>query len=72
MNKCLICHKETKYQYSLPNDDVKFSHCKAHEILVETYAIQLRTDDNFDADKWLKKIRNESKGTKGTPTKKGK
>ena len=71
--KCLICDKETTHQYSMGDDSPKMSYCKKHEIHVTTYVIQLTTDNNFNAEQWLKKVRqNESKGTKGTPTKKGK
>ena len=71
MGKCLICDKPTKHQYSIPNDDVKFSYCKRHEFYVTTYVIQLRTDDKFNAEQWLKRIRaNESEGNKtGVPKK---
>jgi len=71
--KCLICDKETKLQYSMEEGSPKMSYCKKHEIHVTTYVIQLTTDNNFNAEQWLKKVRqNESKGDKGSDSKKRK
>ena len=70
---CLICDKDTKHQYQMEGHEVKVSYCKKHEIHVTTYVIQLVTDGTFDAEKWLKKMRqNESKTNKGGVPKKRK
>lgn len=63
MGQCIICDKETKLQYAMDDECPKFSYCKKHEIHVTTYVIQLMTDDSFNPEKWLEKVRqNESKG----------
>ena len=73
MGKCLICDKETKLQYAMEADTPKFSHCRKHETHVTTYVIQLLTDDSFNPEQWLKKVREyESKGTKTKATPKRK
>jgi hypothetical protein len=71
--KCLICGKETKYQYAFDVDLPKFPHCKKHEIVVQLYVIMLSTEDNFDAEKWLENAkRNSGEGRARNPSKKRK
>ena len=73
MGKCIICDKETKTQYAIDIDLPKFDYCKKHQYHVQVYVTLLMTDNQFNPDRWLQNQRkNESKGTKGTPTKKGK
>jgi len=60
-------------QCQMEGHEVKVSYCKKHEIHVTTYVIQLVMDGTFDAEKWLKKMRqNESKTNKGCVPKKRK
>lgn len=61
MNKqCIICGKETKYFYTIGEGSPKVSHCKKHEIIVQTYVIELVTNDKFNAEKWLEDVRRNS------------
>lgn len=73
MALCLICGKETKYSYGLGDGTPKVYHCKKHEIIVQTYVIELVTNPKFNAEKWIEDVRkNVGKTNKGATSSKRK
>lgn len=68
MANCLICGRETNKFYSLGDPSLKSYHCKTHEIIVQTYVIELVTNPKFNAEKWLEDVRKNVGKTNTKPS----